>query len=72
MNDWTPWVSDQDLEKMWRGTATEGGAAVKKGKTPSEEVFMKDVANHEIHVLLDNGVYRHLRFKQPNSSNAWL
>jgi hypothetical protein len=18
MNDWTPWVSDQDLEKMWR------------------------------------------------------
>lgn len=33
----------------------------------TEEIFLKDVANHEMTVLLDNGVYRHIRFKNPNS-----
>lgn len=29
---------------------------------PTEEVFLSDVANHKMTVMLDNGVYRHLRF----------
>lgn len=29
--------------------------------------FLKDVAEHQMHVLLDNGVYRHLRFKRPGT-----
>ena len=36
---------------------------------PSLESFLKDVANHKLAVLMDNGVYRHLRFKQPDSGN---
>lgn len=43
-----------------------------RGKEPTEETFLKDVAQHQMTVLLDNGIYRHLRFKQPNSSNAWF
>lgn len=30
--------------------------------TPTEESFLKDVANHQMTVKLDSGVYRHLRF----------
>lgn len=29
--------------------------------------FEKDTAGHQMEVLLDNGVYRHLRFKRPGS-----
>lgn len=29
--------------------------------------FEKDTAEHQMEVLLDNGVYRHLRFKRPGS-----
>ncbi len=36
---------------------------------PTEESFLKDVAKHEMTVLMDNGLYRHLRFQQPNSWN---
>jgi hypothetical protein len=39
---------------------------------PTEETFLKDVAKHEMAVLVDNGVYRHLRLKQPGSSNMWF
>ena len=39
---------------------------------PTEEQFLKDVADHEMQVLLDNGVYRHLRFKRPKSGIAWF
>lgn len=40
---------------------------------PTEQSFLKDVANHEMTVLLDNGLYRHLRFKQKEHSwNAWF
>lgn len=38
----------------------------------TEEMFLEDVSKHEMTVLLDNGVYRHLRFKQPNSGNMWF
>lgn len=38
----------------------------------TEEIFLKDVANHEMQVLMDNGVYRHIRMQQPKSSNMWF
>lgn len=34
---------------------------------PTEESFLKDVSTHEMHVLMDNGVYRHIRFKRPGT-----
>jgi hypothetical protein len=40
---------------------------------PSEQSFLKDIANHQLEILLDNGVYRHLRFKaNANSWNMWF
>ncbi|BBE51171.1 hypothetical protein OYT1_ch1624 [Ferriphaselus amnicola] len=33
----------------------------------TEQSFLKDVADHQMHVLMDNGVYRHIRFKQPDT-----
>lgn len=36
---------------------------------PTEESFLRDVAKHEMTVLMDNGIYRHLRFQRPNSWN---
>ena len=39
---------------------------------PTEESFLKDVEKHEMKVLLDNGIYRHLRMKQPGSNNMWF
>lgn len=43
-----------------------------RGKKPTEEQFLKDMSKHEMQVLLDNGIYRHLRCKQPGSSNRWF
>jgi len=36
--------------------------------------FLRDVASHRMEVLLDNGVYRHLKFRNtpPNSWNQWF
>ncbi len=34
---------------------------------PTEASFLKDVAEHEMHVLMDNGVYLHIRFKRPGT-----
>lgn len=34
--------------------------------------FLKDVADHRMTVLLDNGVHRHLRFSRPGSSTYWF
>lgn len=31
-------------------------------RQPTEEIFLSDVSKHKMTVLLDNGVYRHLRF----------
>jgi hypothetical protein len=31
------------------------------------EQFLRDVAQHELHVIRDDGTYRHLRFKRPNT-----
>lgn len=37
-------------------------------KTCSRSQFLKDVANHQISVRLDEGVYRHIVFEQPTHS----
>lgn len=34
---------------------------------PTEQSFLKDVSDHQMHVLMDNGVYRHIRFKRPDT-----
>lgn len=33
-----------------------------------EQRFLNDVANHEMIIIRDDGVNRHVRFKRPNSS----
>lgn len=35
----------------------------------TKEEFLRCVEKHEMEVLLDNGVYRHLRFKAPDTGN---
>lgn len=39
---------------------------------PTEASFLSDVADHRMHVLLDQGIHRHLRFQQPHSSVYWF
>ncbi|MCR4305069.1 MAG: hypothetical protein NUV63_12755 [Gallionella sp.] len=36
---------------------------------PSEASFLKDVANHEMRVVRDDGLHRHVRFKEHGSCN---
>ena len=36
------------------------------------EQFQRDVAEHELRVLHDNGLYRHLRLKQPGTTNRYF
>lgn len=36
------------------------------------EDFLRDVQKHTMTVALDNGVYRHVRFRQPQNSNMWF
>jgi hypothetical protein len=38
----------------------------------SGERFARDVAEHQLTVLHDDGLYRHLRFKRPDSSFYWF
>ena len=38
----------------------------------TEERFLKDAAAHQMEVLRDDGVNRHLRFKNPESSAYWF
>jgi hypothetical protein len=38
----------------------------------TEEQFLKDTANHRMTVLLDSGIYRHIRLKQPGTGNMWF
>jgi len=42
--------------------------------TMDAQQFLRDVASHRMEVLLDSGVYRHLKFRNapPNSWNAWF
>lgn len=34
---------------------------------PTEQSFLEDISKHQMHVLRDDGVYRHLRFRQPGT-----
>lgn len=34
--------------------------------------FLKDIANHKLSVWLDDGLYRHLHWSQPQNSNLWF
>lgn len=36
------------------------------------ERFANDVAEHEMQVLFENGLYRHLRFRRPERSSYWF
>jgi hypothetical protein len=42
--------------------------------TMDAQQFLRDIASHRMEVLLDNGIYRHLKFRNapPNSWNAWF
>jgi hypothetical protein len=42
------------------------------GRQLEAEEFLRDVAAHSMAVLLDTGMYRHLRFQQPRNSNMWF
>ncbi len=39
---------------------------------PTKESFLKDVENHELTILKDDGLYRHLRFRNPKTSNMYF
>ena len=38
----------------------------------TEQEFLKDVQGHEMRVLHSDGLYRHLRFKEPGDSCYWF
>lgn len=38
----------------------------------TEERFLEDVKGHAMTVLRDDGVFRHLRFKRPDSGSYWF
>lgn len=38
----------------------------------TQDSFREDIANHQMKVLLDQGVHRHLRFQTPNTSNQYF
>jgi hypothetical protein len=40
-------------------------------REPAEH-FLKDVQHHQMTIPLNEGVYRHVRFKQPGTSNMWF
>lgn len=40
--------------------------------TPMEERFLRDIENHKLRVLRDEGVYRHIRFSKPDSSDQFF
>lgn len=38
----------------------------------TEQRFLEDVATHQMTVVQDEGVYRHLQFKRPDRSSYWI
>jgi hypothetical protein len=42
-------------------------------RQPTAEIFLKDTAEHKMTVALDQGLYRHVKFRQPtNGWNMWF
>lgn len=37
-----------------------------------EKQFLHDAREHQMSILMDNGLYRHLRFKRPGTSSYWF
>lgn len=38
----------------------------------TEERFLRDVAKHEMTIVMDNGIHRNVVFKNPDGSNMWF
>jgi hypothetical protein len=38
----------------------------------TEERVLKDLAGHEMHIIRDDGVHRHIRFKRPGEGVYWF
>jgi len=38
----------------------------------TKEQFLKDVANHEMEIISEDGITRHIRFKNPNTRNMYF
>lgn len=38
----------------------------------TEELFLKDIASHQMTVIRDDGLYRHIRFKKPNTTDMFF
>lgn len=41
-------------------------------REPTAEGFLKNTENHKMTVLHHDGIYRHIRFRQPSNSNMWF
>ena len=41
-------------------------------REPTAEMFLKDVAKHEMAVKHQDGIYRNIRFREPGNSNMWF
>lgn len=42
------------------------------GTKLTREQFLEDVKDHRLTIIKDDGLYRHLRFKQPGTSNMFF
>ena len=40
--------------------------------TPTLEQFLEDVKNHELTIVKNDGVFRHLKFSNPNDCNQYF
>jgi hypothetical protein len=40
--------------------------------TAAKERFLKDVAKHQMQILKDDGLYRHIRFRRPNEGTYYF
>jgi len=38
----------------------------------TEEIFLRDIENHEMIIIKEDGIYRHIRFKDPKSFVYWF
>lgn len=45
---------------------------MKSNREQAKQAFGKDTANHQMTVLLENDVYRHLRFRKADCSSYWF
>lgn len=44
----------------------------KQDPVVTEARFLSDIATHQLEIIKDDGLYRHLRFKQPDSINMYF